>query len=115
MLPGHLRWDNITSGGSLGPANSITIEITFKAVNKTTPDYTENIARVVNATTTIPEVLLGDEDTAEVKIAFPVGGEVIRPNLQYIWSIVVLLLLAYVFRRYRNRRRLAEWERLDPS
>ena len=62
------------------------------------PDYTENIARVVNATNTIPEVLLGDEDTAEVKIAFPVGGEAIRPNLQYVWSIVVLLLLAYVFR-----------------
>jgi len=104
IIPGVIHWHNLTHSGKLEPENSITLEITYKAVNKTSPGVTVNTAAVVNATTTV-DVLLSGEDDAEVRIAVPVGGEIFRSNLQYIWSITVLIILAFAFSGLRQTRK----------
>jgi len=81
------------------------LEITYKAVNKTSPDVTINYATVINATTTIDGVILDGEDDAEVRIAVPVGEEIFRPNLQYVWSIAVLIILVFAFSGLRQPRK----------
>lgn len=79
---GILLWGDLTGGGVLLPWSSLLVNITFTAIDGTTPGSTENLASVVNAMGYGEGVYANGSDAAWVVILHPelrVSKELIDP------------------------------------
>jgi uncharacterized repeat protein (TIGR01451 family) len=68
---GILLWGDLTGGGVLLPWSSLLVNITFTAIDGTTPGSTENLASVVNAMGYGEGVYANGSDAAWVVILHP--------------------------------------------
>ncbi|NQT07533.1 DUF11 domain-containing protein [Candidatus Bathyarchaeota archaeon] len=79
---GVLLWWDLTGGGVLLPGGSLLVNITFTAIEGTTPGSTEDLASVINAMGSGEGVYVNGSDAASVVILHPelhVSKELIDP------------------------------------
>lgn len=79
---GILLWGDLTGGGELSPGGYLLVNITFTAIEGTTPGSTEDLASVINAMGSGEGVYVNGSDTASVVILHPelhVSKELIDP------------------------------------
>jgi len=96
---GTLDWVDLTGAGSLLPMGSVTVQISFQALEATTGSGTVDLAEVIDAYLG-DDTYLSGSDTATVIILSPVGGEVVRSPISaatpYLPALAAALtLLAY--------------------
>ncbi|MFW6108943.1 MAG: SdrD B-like domain-containing protein, partial [archaeon] len=68
---GEVIWFDLTGGGSLAPMESIVLNITFTAIDSTSPDETVNTASVVDAKIEGFDEFASDSDSDEIMILEP--------------------------------------------
>ncbi len=94
---GVLEWLDLTGGGSLGVAGSVTVQIRFDAIDWT-DGPTVDLAEVINAYVG-DSVYLNGSDTAEIIINPTVGGTIMEPPIvtagPYITVTMVLIVVGY--------------------
>jgi uncharacterized repeat protein (TIGR01451 family) len=94
---GTLGWADLTGAGSLPPTGSVTVQISFQALEATTGSGTVDLAEVIDAYLG-DDTYLSGSDTAAVIILSPVGGEVIRSPVSaaapYLSAVAAALTLA---------------------
>lgn len=99
---GTLAWSDLTGPGDLAPGDSLSVQITFTALDE--EGAAINAATVEDASAGAFGTVSGSDD-AQVTIATPVGGDVTAPDTVGIKAAILTALLAVAVATVALRRR----------